>query len=162
MHAPYEMTNTPIPMQRILLVDDEPAILQTLRILLASGGYAVETAWSSKEAWDILNQSGFDLVVTDFNMPGMKGDELAARIKQRCPEMPVILLTASVEILRASGRALPGVAVVLGKPFDVTEFRREIARLLAKPAVPATAAPDETWSDQPQGEMVLAGAVEGR
>ena len=151
-----------IPMKRILLVDDEPAILQTLRILLASDGYAVETAWSSKEARDILNQSGFDLVVTDFNMPGMKGDELAAHIKEHWPGMPVILLTASAEILQASGRALPGVDVLLGKPFDLPEFRREIARLLAKPAVPATTAREETWSDQPQGELVLAGVVEGR
>lgn len=151
-----------IPMKRILLVDDEPAILQTLRILLASAGYTVETAWSSKEAWDLLNQSGFDLVVTDFNMPGMKGDELAARIKDHWPEMPVILLTASAEILRASGRALPGVDVLLGKPFDLTEFRREIARLLARPAVSAITVREETWSDQPQGELVLAGVAETR
>ena len=149
-------------MKRILLVDDEPAILQTLRIILASDGYEVETAWSSKEACDILNQDGFDLVVTDFNMPGMKGDELAAHIKERWPAMPVVLLTASAEILQASGRALPGVDALIGKPFDLTGFRREIVRLLEKPAVPATPAGEETWSDQQQGEPVLAGAAETR
>ena len=162
MHAHYERTNTLIPMKRILLVDDEPAILQTLRIILASEGYEVEAAWSSKEAWDLLNQHDFDLVVTDFNMPGMKGDELAFRIKESWPAIPVVLLTASAEIMQASGRALPGVEVLLGKPFDLTEFRHEIARLLVKQAVPATTAREETWSDQPQGEPVLAGAAEIR
>ena len=161
MPALYEQTNPMISMKRILLVDDEPAVLQSLRILLASAGYEVETAWSSKEAWDLLNQSGFDLVVTDFNMPGMKGDELAARSKEHWPEIPVVMLTGSAEILQASGRALPGVDVLLGKPFDLTEFRREIARLLAKPAVSTTPPQAETWSDQPQGELVLAGAVAG-
>src|SRR5215471_14701676 len=103
-------------MKRILLVDDEPAILQTLRIVLTTDSYAVDTAWSSKEAWALLNQVGFDLVVTDFNMPGMKGDELARLIKGRWPEMPVVILTGSAEILRASGTALPGVDALIGKP----------------------------------------------
>ena len=158
----YERTNPMIPMKRILLVDDEPAVLQSLRILLTSDGYEVETAWSSKEAWDMVNQDNFDLVVTDFNLPGMKGDELAARIKEHWPEIPVMMLTASAETLRASGRALPGVDVLMGMPFDLIEFRRELAGLLVKPTVPATTAREETWSDQPQRELVLAGAVEGR
>ena len=93
-------------MKRILLVDDEPGILQALRIILTGKGYEVETAWSTKEAWGILDQDNFDLVVTDFNMPGMKGDELARLIKERWPKFPVVMLSGSVEILRASGRAL--------------------------------------------------------
>ena len=55
-------------MKRILLVDDEPAMLQTLRIILTSAGHEVDTAWSSKEAMDLVNQERFDLVVTDFNL----------------------------------------------------------------------------------------------
>jgi len=130
-------------MKRILLVDDEPAILQTLRIILTADGHEVETAWSSKEALSIVNQKRFGLVVTDFNMPGMKGDELALLIKDRWPETPVVMLSGSAEILRASSRALPGVDALIGKPFNLTEFRREIARLLEKPAVPANPAGKE-------------------
>src|SRR5580704_10051735 len=111
-------------MKRILLVDDEPGILQTLRIILTADAYEVETVWSSKEAWGILNRDGFDLVVTDFNMPGMKGDELARLIKERWPQTAVVVLSGSAEILRHSGKALPGVDALIGKPFSLTEFRR--------------------------------------
>lgn len=119
-------------MKRILLVDDEPGILQTLRIILTADGYEIETAWSSKEAWGLLNHESFDLVVTDFNMAGMKGDELARLIKEQSPDTAVVMLSGSAEILQASGRALPGVDALISKPFNTTEFRREIARLLSK------------------------------
>ena len=146
-------------MKRILLVDDKPGILQALRIILTADGHEVETAWSSKEAWGIVNQERFDLVVTDFNMSGMKGDELARLIKEGWPETPVVMLSGSAEILRASGRALPGVDVLMGKPFNMTEFRREIVRLLAKNAVPANPAGKEAWSGNQRGEPVFAGAA---
>ncbi len=149
-------------MKQILLVDDEPAILQTLRIILTAEGYGVETAWSSKEAWDLMNLRASDLVVTDFNMPGMKGDELAVLIKDRWPEIPVVMLTASAEIMRASGRALPGVDTLLGKPFDLKEFRDEIARLLERTAAAPDLAGEETASDDLQGEEVFADAVGAR
>jgi DNA-binding response OmpR family regulator len=133
-----------IPIKRILLVDDESGILQTLRIILTADGYVVETAWSSKEALGIVKNERFDLVVTDFNMPGMKGDELALHIKEHWPGTPVVMLSGSAEILRDCGRELSGVDILIDKPFNTTEFRREIVRLLAKNAVPANPAGMET------------------
>lgn len=117
-------------MKRILLVDDQPGILQTLRIILDADGYEVETARSGREACAILNQECFDLAVTDFDMPEMKGDELARQIKERWPETPVVMLSGSAELLRASGRELPGVDALISKSFELTEFRLEIVRLL--------------------------------
>lgn len=139
-------------MKRILLVDDEPGILQTLRIVLTADGYAVETAWSSKEAWGLLNQGDFDLVVTDFNMPGMKGDELARLIKERWPKTPVVMLSGSAEILRALGTPLPGVDALIGKPFNMIEFRGEIARLLAEDEILTNPPAEEVWSSTRHGE----------
>src|SRR5450759_5657254 len=127
-------------MKRILLVDDESGILQSLRIILTADGYVVETAWSSKEALGIVKNERFDLVVTDFNMPGMKGDELALLIKEQWPGTSVVMLSGSTEILRDCGRALPGVDILIGKPFNLTEFRSEIVRLLAQKVVPANPA----------------------
>jgi two-component system, cell cycle sensor histidine kinase and response regulator CckA len=127
-------------MKRILLVDDESGILQSLRIILAADGYVVQTAWSSKEALGIIKNDRFDLVVTDFNMPGIKGDELALLIKEQWPGTPVVMLSGSADILRDSGRALPGVDILMGKPFDTTEFRSAIVRLLANNVVPANPA----------------------
>jgi CheY-like chemotaxis protein len=117
-------------MKRILLVDDEPGMLQALRMILAGEGHDVETAWSSKEACDLLGGKPFDLIVTDFNMPGMKGDELALKIKKQFPATPVIMLTGSAEILRRNSRTLPGVDLLIGKPFNIPQFVSEVARLL--------------------------------
>jgi DNA-binding NtrC family response regulator len=136
-------------MKRILLVDDEPGILQTLRIILTADKYAVQTARNSKEAWGVLNRHGFDLVVTDFNMPGTKGDELARLIKQRWPKTAVVVLSGSAEILRHSGRALPGVDALIGKPFNLTGFRREIARLLQEDRVSAKLGSEAAWKSSP-------------
>jgi DNA-binding NtrC family response regulator len=150
---PLRRTNTLISMKRILLVDDEPGILQALRIILTGKGYEVETAWSTKEAWGILDQDNFDLVVTDFNMPGMKGDELARLIKERWPKFPVVMLSGSVEILRASGRALPGVDALIGKPFNMIEFCGEIARLLEEASAFANRGSEAAWSSTRHGEL---------
>jgi len=139
-------------MKRILLVDDEPAILQSLRMILTMAGYEVETAWSSQEALELAGREAFDLMITDFNMPGMKGDELAVGVKACRPGLPVLMLSGSAEILRATGRALPAVDVLLGKPFRFDELRREIERLLA-PLVAATS--QEQWSEVRQGEAAL-------
>jgi DNA-binding response OmpR family regulator len=82
----------------------------------------------------------------------MKGDKLARLLKGRWSGTPVMMLSASAEILLDSGRALPGVNALIGKPFNVTEFRREIARLLEEGAVSANPAGEETWSGTRHGE----------
>ena len=147
-----------IAMKRILLVDDEPGVLQALRIILTAEGYHVETAWSSKEAWELLNRDGFDLVVTDFNMPRMKGDELARLIKERWPDLPVVMLSGSAEILRASGRVMPGVDVLIGKPFHLVELRQAIARLLEESSQSPDSGVEEPWSIQERSEPAVKAA----
>lgn len=117
--------------QRILVVDDEPSVCQTLRLTLTHEGYAVQTAWSGKEALTLLNQERYDLVLTDFTMSGMKGDELAKIIHERWPGIPIVMLTGSAEILRSSGTPLPGVDALIGKPFAMEELRTTIATVLA-------------------------------
>ena len=141
--------------KRILLVDDEPEILQTLRIILAAEGYSVETAWSSKEALALATLERFDLVVTDFNMPEMKGDELALRIKEQRPATPVVMLTGSAEILRSSGRKLPGVDLLMGKPFNLAELRTEIAQLIVEAELYAKPPVAAGWADKQHREPVL-------
>ena len=74
---------------RILVVDDEAMVCESVRLLLAYDGHQVETACSGPDALAKLETAIFDLVFTDYSMPGMKGDELAAKIKQRDPNKPV-------------------------------------------------------------------------
>ena len=79
----------------------------------------------------MLNEEPYDLVVTDFTMSGMKGDELARTIHQRWPNIPIIMLTGSADAIRSSGIPLTGVDVLLSKPFAMEEFRKTIAMVLA-------------------------------
>ena len=116
---------------RVLVVDDEPSVCHSVRLLLVHAGYDVTTAWSSIEARAILETKPFDLVVTDFTMPGMKGDELAVIIKQRWPHTSVVMLTACAASLCSAARPLPGVDALLEKPFEVAKLRSTIVEVLA-------------------------------
>ncbi len=118
-------------LKRILVVDDEPLVASAVQMVLSFGGYAAQVVTRSRDALPKLEAGGFDLVITDFNMPEMNGDELALHIKARWPDLPIIMLTAYAESLRASGKPLPGVDALLSKPFDVAELRLTVARALA-------------------------------
>ena len=82
----------------------------------------------------------FDLVVTDYAMPSMTGAELAAAIKTRAPEQPVVLLTAYAERLRGQPQALTNVDFIIEKPLSIETIRRAISTfaLVPKAAVPAS------------------------
>jgi len=119
-----------IPTKRILVVDDEPFVCEAVKMMLAFDGHSVKTTNSAKEALAILESEKFDLIITDFAMPAMKGDEFAALVKKRFPKQPVIMITAYAEMLQSSGNALPGVDYLIGKPFLLENLREGIAKVL--------------------------------
>jgi CheY-like chemotaxis protein len=116
--------------RQILVVDDEPAVGDAIKMMLQFDGHAVQTANGSQEARSLLEQGKFDLIITDYSMPGMKGDELAAVIKQRLPHQPIIMITAYAEMLKSSGDTLAGVDFILSKPFLLKDLREAIVRVL--------------------------------
>ena len=119
------------PQKRILVVDDNPQVCDAVKLMLDFDGHEVRTAGSGKDARTILEQDRFDLVITDFDMPVMKGDELAAAIKARSPRQPVVMITAYAEMIQASGNPLTGVDLVLSKPFLLETLREAIAKVTA-------------------------------
>src|SRR5207249_4998846 len=133
------MTAPAFPQRRILVVDDEPFVCDAVKMMLTFDGHIVETASNGKDALAIFEKGKFDLVITDFAMPSMKGDELAAAIKARSPGQPVAMITAYAEMLQSSGNPLPGVDFVLSKPFLLENLREAIAKVA--PAAKATNAP---------------------
>jgi CheY-like chemotaxis protein len=116
--------------RQILVVDDEPAVCDAIKMMLKFDGHAVQTAAGSKEALSLLEQGRFDLVTVDYAMAGMKGDELAAVIKQRLPHQPIIMITAHAEMLKSSGDPLAGVDFILSKPFLLKDLREAMVRVL--------------------------------
>jgi two-component system, cell cycle response regulator CpdR len=114
--------------KRILLVDDETAIRGAFRMMLEIDDHAVTEASNGAEALDLFTKGRFDLVMTDFEMPVMKGNELAVRIKQLAPHQPILMVTAYGKELGDSENPVDG---ILNKPFTVDDLRQAIAKLLA-------------------------------
>jgi len=125
-----KMVKPVIPTKRILVVDDEPFVGEAIKMMLAFDGHEVRIATSGKEALAVLETDTFDLVITDFAMPAMKGDALAAAIKVLLPKQPIVMITAYAEMLQSSGHPLPGVDVLIGKPFLLENLREAITKVL--------------------------------
>jgi CheY-like chemotaxis protein len=117
------------PQKSILVVDDEPLVCDALKMLLSFDGHKVQVAANGAEALAIYDHEAFDLVITDFEMPSMKGDELAAAIKARAPKQPVVMITAYAEMLNAAGNPLKGVDYLISKPFLLENLREAIAKV---------------------------------
>jgi two-component system OmpR family response regulator len=121
-----------ISAKRILVVDDEPFVCNAVKMMLAFDGHEVETANSGQEALALFDRQKFDIVITDFAMPVMKGDELAVAIKARVPSQPVVMITAYAEMLQSSGNPLTGVDHMISKPFLLEHLREAIIKVLGK------------------------------
>jgi CheY-like chemotaxis protein len=114
--------------KRILLVDDEPSVREAFRMMLKFDGHSVTEANDGAEALDLFTKGQFDLVATDFEMPVMKGDELALRIKKLAPKQPILMITAYEKELGDSENPVDG---VLNKPFTMDNLRGAITKLLS-------------------------------
>ena len=114
--------------KRILLVDDQQSVREAIALLLSLDNHTVVEAANGAEALALYKPGHFDLVITDFQMPEMKGNELAAKIKQAWPAQPVLMITAYAEQL---GHANNPVDALLDKPFQLKDLRRVMAELLA-------------------------------
>jgi CheY-like chemotaxis protein len=116
--------------RQILVVDDEPNVREVVNDILGDAGYTVETASDGRAALELIARTPPDLVVTDVMMPRLDGWALLARVRERFPDLPVIVMSA-VDPRDASRR--PGVTadhtVFLCKPFDLETVLAIVARL---------------------------------
>lgn len=105
-------------MTAALVVDDEPAILRLVAMVLAELGFETLTARDAETAAELLKSSKPDLVVTDVRLPGMDGVELARWIKssKRLKKTPVLLMSAYSEPPQHEGDGF------IAKPFDISEL----------------------------------------
>jgi CheY-like chemotaxis protein len=116
--------------RRFLVVDDDPLVADSLRRMLEFDGHEVEVVGGAEEALVAFGRSNFDLTLLDYEMPKMKGDQLAIALKTIAPQHPIIMFTGYAEAVTASGSPLQAVDLVLGKPFHLEDLRRALARLL--------------------------------
>ncbi len=116
---------------RILVIDDEPSIAELLGDALAGEGHTVEIAVSAREGVELALAARYDMVLTDLGMPGMSGWEVAARIREETPEVPVILVTGWGTTISREEVERSGVAAVVHKPFEIKELLQTTAGVLA-------------------------------
>ncbi|HVV72467.1 MAG TPA: response regulator, partial [Verrucomicrobiae bacterium] len=89
--------------KRILLADDQQGVRAAIKFLLQLDEHQVTEAVNGREALELFRQAPFDLVITDYAMPEMRGNELAAIIKQEAPRQPILMITAySLEVGESS------------------------------------------------------------
>jgi len=118
--------------QRILVVDDDPFVLESIGWILEPAGYDLHKVDTAEKALSLLDNGKFDLVLTDYSMPKMRGDELAERVKEKMPGLPVVLMTAYAEMLQCSLSPVVGIDVIVCKPFLAGNLRETIAKYLRK------------------------------
>lgn len=115
---------------RVMVVDDDAETLALLREVVAKEGYQVETAEDAETALRRLAEWQPDLVITDIHMPGMDGLALLAAIREKAPDILVILLTAYGSLKTAVDAIKAGAFDYLSKPFVVDDIRLVVRRAL--------------------------------
>ncbi len=117
---------------RILIAEDEAISLKHLTYALEKEGYAVTGAKDGMEAFSLYEKNAFDIVVADIKMPGMDGLTLLEKIKEKDPDMDVIIITGFGSIESAVEAMKKGASEYITKPFNLDELHIKIAKVLEK------------------------------
>lgn len=148
-------------MSLVLVVDDEPAVLEVLGEVLADLGHEVLRAYDGREALQVARARKPDLVVTDHMMPRMSGAELCRQLRRepQLANVPVILLSAALS------EGIPEAQAFLAKPFELSHFEALVARVLREAKPQPLASQGSVPTPPPEGVLVgvvrqLAGPVE--
>jgi CheY-like chemotaxis protein len=137
LHSPALRRTNPI---RVLVVDDEPQIREFVSRVLSDAGYQVTTAGDGPGAIATVEEHGApDLLLTDFRMPQMDGDELAARLRQSVPDLNVLYLTGYSQALFENRALLWEGEAFLDKPCSPSELLEGVSMLLFNHTTPTVA-----------------------
>ena len=120
--------------ERILLVDDDKDLRELMCEALQGRGLEVEVVASAQACLMRIDEVGFDVVVTDVEMPGMSGIELCGLLSRRCPPMTSIVLTGLLDIKTATAASASGAFELLSKPINLPALEAAIRRALTAPA----------------------------
>jgi len=115
--------------QRILIVDDDPLILELLGIFITSFGYQYEAAADGKEATEKLAEHDFAIVITDMIMPNMDGMQLLKHIREHHPNTGVIVVTGHTGTFSYTDVIKAGASDFISKPFNSDELEAKINRI---------------------------------
>ena len=118
--------------EKVLLVDDEEAFVETLAERMRHRGMEVATSTSGEDALELIDKEPYDVVVLDLQMPGMDGLEALARIKRRQPDVQVVLLTGHATVNKGVEAMKRGAMEFLEKPVDLATLQEIIHKAKAE------------------------------
>ncbi len=118
--------------RRILLVEDEPKIADTLKLGLTENGYTVSVAYDGRIGQRLFDSGEFDLIILDINLPGINGYDLCRHIRNRNNDMPVIMLTAMSSLNDKIEGYDAGADDYIVKPFEFKELLLKVRVLLKR------------------------------
>ena len=163
--------DTPHPLARILAVDDEAIVLDSLRKILVAAGYAIDTVESGREALGLVQKHTYDFVFTDLKMPEMDGLDVVKGVKHYSPDTDVVMITGYATIESAVNAMKFGAMDYVQKPFtedELAEFTkkclyrrqdRQRKRLSSTVRVAATDRPPAHEFGLPGGVFISSGHV---
>src|SRR6185503_13214932 len=120
--------------RRILLVEDEPGLRRTVKDLLASGGYTVETNADGADGQAQAERDSFDLIVLDVMLPSRSGFDVARNLRKNGIQTPILMLTARTELNNKVQGLKAGADDYLTKPFEAPELLARVEALLRRSA----------------------------
>ncbi len=120
------------PEARILCVDDEEVILNSLRKILVLDGYSVDTVETGQEALGLIRMHDYDIVFTDLKMPAMSGTDVTKSVKHLRPDIDVVIITGFASVESAVECMKHGTLDYIEKPFTEDELRLFVKRALIK------------------------------
>jgi DNA-binding NtrC family response regulator len=115
---------------KVLVVDDEPVVANSIRKTLVRKAYRVEEAFSGKEALSLIAKGAYDLVLLDMRLPDANGLELISDIRKRRPNQRVVIVTGYASIDTAVEAIRRGASDYMAKPFTPNELYEVTSRTL--------------------------------
>ncbi len=137
---------------QVMVVEDDVDLLEALSETLQSAGYRVTQASDGLEALKVLESHTFDLIVTDIQMPNMDGHALLKKVKEKSPELPVMLMTAYGSIQQAVDAMRDGAVDYMVKPFEAEVLVNMVSRYAGQPDV----IDNEMVAEDPKSKEMLA------
>jgi DNA-binding response OmpR family regulator len=122
---------------RILVVDDDMNLRQLHASVLACSGYQVDTAEDGAAAWATLHSNGYDLLITDNNMPKVSGVELVKKVRSARMTLPVILASGALPTEELDRNPWLQPVATLVKPFTGGQLLEAVNQVLAQSTMPA-------------------------
>lgn len=119
--------------ERLLIIEDEDTLCESLQRVFQKEGYLVDRAESAEAAFTLLEKEHYDLIITDIILPGISGIELLAQYRKKTPSQKVIIITAYASLATAVESIKAGASDFIIKPLIHDEMKRAVRNILDRP-----------------------------